>query len=44
VSPYEEEIEACVARIVDKAVCQDAYARRVPPARGTSEPETFTED
>ena len=31
VSPYEEEIEACVGRIVDGAVSQDAYVRRVPP-------------
>ena len=31
VSPYEEEIEACIGRIVDKAVSQDKYARRVTP-------------
>jgi hypothetical protein len=29
VSLYEEEIEACIGRIVDKAVNQNAYARRV---------------
>jgi len=43
VSPYEEEIEACIGRIVDEAVSQDAYAHRVPPrARGTGGPETST--
>jgi hypothetical protein len=31
VSPYEEEIEACIGRIVDEAVSQDAYAHRVIP-------------
>jgi hypothetical protein len=31
VSPYEEEIEACIGRIVDEAVSQDAYAHRVTP-------------
>jgi hypothetical protein len=31
VSPYEEEIEACIERIVDEAVRQDAYAHRVTP-------------
>src|SRR3954468_21665510 len=31
VSPYAEEIEACIARIVDEAVSQDAYAHRVTP-------------
>jgi hypothetical protein len=41
-SPYEKEIEACIGRIVDKAV--SAYAHRVTPARGTSELETLTED
>jgi hypothetical protein len=28
VSPYEEEIEACIGRTVDEAVSQDAYAHR----------------
>jgi hypothetical protein len=44
VSPYEEEIEACIGRIVDEAVSQDAYAHPRDPARGTSGPETSTED
>jgi hypothetical protein len=44
VSPYEEEIEACIGRIVDEAVSRDAYAHRVPLARVTSGPETSTED
>jgi hypothetical protein len=43
-SRYEVEIEACIGRIVDEAVSQDAYAHRVPPARGTSGPETSTQD
>jgi len=34
VSPYEEEIEACIGRIVDEAVSQDAYAHRVTPPAG----------
>lgn len=33
VSHYEEEIEACIGRIVDEAVSQDAHAHRVPDAR-----------
>jgi hypothetical protein len=31
VSPYEEEIESWIGRIVDEAVGQDAYAHRLPP-------------
>jgi hypothetical protein len=33
VSPFEEEIEACIGRIVEEAVNQSAHARRVPIAR-----------
>lgn len=43
VSSYEEEIEACIGRIVDEAVSQDAYAHRVPPPpNGTGGPEIST--
>jgi hypothetical protein len=31
VSRYEEEIEACIARIIDEAVIQDAYGRHLTP-------------
>jgi hypothetical protein len=44
VSPYAAEIEACIGRIVDEAVSQDAYPHRLPPARATSGPEISTED
>jgi hypothetical protein len=30
-SSYAEEIEACIGRIFDEAVSQDAYAHRVTP-------------
>jgi hypothetical protein len=33
VSPYVEEIEACIGRIIDEAVSQDLYAHRVSPQR-----------
>src|SRR5258708_19377890 len=42
VSPYKEEIESWIGRIVDEAVSQDAYAHRMPLSRGTGEPETST--
>ncbi|MBZ9894551.1 MULTISPECIES: hypothetical protein [unclassified Mesorhizobium] len=29
VSAYQEEIEACIGRIVDDAVSQDTYTRRM---------------
>lgn len=34
VSPYKDEVETCIGRIVDGAVSQDAYAHRRPPVRG----------